>query len=97
MANFFNGVYKQPMGTTILLDSVRDDGHMFHEKRTPSLSSAWTKSQPLIITKYVPVVESSCPNYNFFTCGRATNFSKRERIIRRLLIPSGTLVGIGGG
>ena len=47
--SFFNGVYKQPIGTTILDASVRDEGHMFHEKRTPSRSSASTKSHPDIV------------------------------------------------
>jgi hypothetical protein len=42
-------VYKQPIGTTILDASVRDEGHMFHEKRTPSRSSASTKSHPDIV------------------------------------------------
>ena len=47
--NFFNGVYKHPIGTIILLASVLEEGHIFQEKRTPSRSSASTKSQPDIL------------------------------------------------
>ena len=40
----FSGVYRQPSGTTMRVASRREDGHTFHEKRTPSVASASWKS-----------------------------------------------------
>ena len=48
----FNGVNKHPTGTTIRVASSREDGHIFQEKRTPSLSSAPIKSPSGHILRY---------------------------------------------
>lgn len=31
----FRGVYSADIGTTVLVASMRDEGHTFHESRTP--------------------------------------------------------------
>jgi hypothetical protein len=31
----FRGVYNAEIGTTVLVASIRDDGHTFHDNRTP--------------------------------------------------------------
>jgi hypothetical protein len=34
-SRIFRGVYRAAMGTTVLVASMRDEGHTFHERRTP--------------------------------------------------------------
>ena len=41
---FLNGVYRQPIGTTMRVASSRDDGHTCQASRAPSRSSPATKS-----------------------------------------------------
>jgi hypothetical protein len=40
----FTGVHTAPKGSTTRVASIREEGHAFHDKRTPSFLSSSAKS-----------------------------------------------------
>lgn len=42
-----HGVHTAPKGSTTLVASIRDDGHAFQDKRTPSFCSSSAKSMAI--------------------------------------------------